>query len=140
MIWTNETHDCAATHCPKLGRPCPAATRMLKALSASMTQAKGVTEDNFQMTGHAGLNACPEGCMARFVASHYRIRVFCDVADTADQTDLDRFADVMLCDTSPGTVGLGKLPARPCALAQATPQRPPVATAITSHLAAVGPT
>ncbi|MBT8155352.1 hypothetical protein KMP13_16045 [Epibacterium ulvae] len=140
MIWTNETHDCAATHCPKLGRPCPAAMRMLKALSASMTQAKGVTEDNFQMTGQAGLNACAEGCMARFVASHYRIRVFCGVSITADQSDLDRFADVMLCDASPGPKGLGNLPIRPRALAQAVPQRPPVATTIARHLAAVDPT
>lgn len=119
MIWTNKTHDCAATHCTKLGRPCPAAMRMLKALSASMATAKGITEENFQMTGQAALNACAEGCMARFVASHDRIRVFCDVDKTANQSDLDLFADIMLCDTSPTAVALAPLPVRPRALAQA---------------------
>lgn len=139
MIWTNETHNCAATHCPKIGRPCPAAMRMLKALSASMSQAKGVTEDNFEMTGQAGLNACPDGCMARFVASHSRIRVFCGVTDAAEQSDLDRFADIMLCTKRTSLTSLGKLTERPRALAQAVPQHSPLEAALARHLSPVLP-
>lgn len=98
MNWTNPSHSCAATYCITLGRPCPAAQRMLNALSASMNQAKAVTEEHFEISGEASLSACEAGCMARFIASHSRIRLFCDVPKSADQTALDQFADACFGD------------------------------------------
>ncbi len=134
MNWTNKTHDCAVTHCMLLGRPCPAAQNMLNALSASMDRAKGLTKDEFEIAGQTGLSACAKGCMARFVASHQRIRIFCDVSDQADQSGLDRFADAMLC-TDASTM-LTHVTETPAALAQAIP-RPPVEQPATESANAV---
>ncbi|MQQ09162.1 hypothetical protein GFB49_11905 [Epibacterium sp. SM1979] len=121
MIWTGETHEMAATHCPKLGRPCPAALEMLQALSAAMTQAKPVTQDDFEMTGHSTLKACGAGCQARFVASHAQIRVFCDVSDSAEQKVLDQLADAMFSNDLIPSIARPSSDHLPCAVAQALP-------------------
>ena len=130
MIWTGETHEMAATHCPKLGRPCPAALEMLRALSAAMTQAKPVTQEGFEMTGHSTLKACGAGCQARFVASHAQIRVFCDVSKSAEQKVLDQLADAMFVKDAIPRMALPSSDHLPCAVAQALP----VMNATTRHI------
>ncbi|NIZ14159.1 hypothetical protein [Phaeobacter sp. HF9A] len=93
---TTLTHDFVATTCLHLGRPCPAAERMLRALAGALDQARGMTQEDFEITGESLLDGCEKACPARFAASHHRIRVFCDVSPTTETETLDRFADAML--------------------------------------------
>ena len=79
------THDFVATTCLHLGRPCPAAERMLRALADALAQARGVTREDFEMTGESQLDGCEKACPARFAARHDRIRVFCDVAGVSGE-------------------------------------------------------
>ena len=97
---TPSTHDIVATTCLHLGRPCPAAERMLRALAGALDKARSVTRDDFEITGESRLDGCEKACPARFTARHDRIRVFCDVASATDMAALDRFADTMLSPTA----------------------------------------
>ena len=98
-----QTHDFVATTCLHLGRPCPAAERMLRALAGALDRARGVTQEDFEISGESQLDGCEKACPARFAASHDRIRVFCDVSATTETETLDRFADAML---SPDMIAL----------------------------------
>ena len=91
-----ETHSFTLSMCMHLGRPCPAANRMLRTLAKALASAKGATEDGFEVTGESQLEGCDRACLARFQASHDRIRVFCGTEDDADFTALNHFADAML--------------------------------------------
>jgi len=104
-----QTHDFVATTCMHLGRPCPAAERMLRALAGALDRARAVTRDDFEISGDSQLDGCEKACPARFAASHDRIRVFCDVSASTETETLDRFADAML---SPD---MADLPARSAA-------------------------
>ncbi len=116
-----KTHDIVATTCLYLGRPCPAAERMLLALAGALNQARAVTRADFEITGDSQLDGCEKACPARFAARHDRIRVFCDVTTSADTADLDRFADAML---STGLDGLSAPPREmPRAFGEARPLR-----------------
>ncbi|WP_255731316.1 hypothetical protein [Phaeobacter sp. B1627] len=125
------THDFVATTCLHLGRPCPAAERMLRALAGALDKARTVTREDFEITGESRLDGCEKACPARFAARHDRIRVYCDVAATTDMAALDRFADAMLAPEAPGAPGAPSGPksgpesgALPGALPLALPDAP----------------
>ncbi|MGR3760585.1 hypothetical protein ACUXV3_10710 [Roseobacteraceae bacterium NS-SX3] len=122
MIWTDKTHVFAATHCRHLGRPCPAAERLLTRLAASMAAAEPVTQEDFEVAGESRLEGCGRPCTAQFAASHSRVRLYCGVSAGADRAALDRFADALL---SPDGTALPSARAgeRPCALAEALPHK-----------------
>ena len=75
------SHEFVSTTCMHLGRPCPAAQRMLKALAQALDSARPLTQDDFEISGESRLDGCEKACPARFAANHSRIRVFCDVID-----------------------------------------------------------
>lgn len=120
MIWSDQTHGYTATDCPDLGRPCPAAERMITRLAAALTQARPLTQEDFEITGNTVLDGCPKSCPAQFAASHDRIRIYCGVEAQTPRAGLDRFADAMF---SPGDSGFAATTAkaRPCALIEAIP-------------------
>lgn len=118
---THMTHDFVATTCMHLGRPCPAAERMLRALAGALDKARHVTQEDFEITGDSQLDGCEKACPARFAARHDRIRVFCDVAPATETADLDRFADAMLSPVLAG-VGLTSAEAMPRAFGEARPR------------------
>mgnify|MGYP006999719756 CR=1 FL=1 len=123
MNWTDTTHRYSLSNCQYLGRPCPAAERMLSRLTTALGQARTVTTDNFEIAGNCELTACDRPCQARFSASHDRIRIYCGISPEADQGSLDQFADALFCqgaDSRPIT----RLPEYPCGLAQALPLSP----------------
>ncbi len=109
---TELTHDFVATTCMHLGRPCPAAERMLRALAGALAHARDVTCEDFEMTGESQLDGCEKACPARFAARHDRIRVFCDVTASTETATLDRFADAMLSldGTFPAATALTDMP------------------------------
>lgn len=88
--------DFIASNCPHLGRPCPAADHMLRTLAQAMDAAQPVTAEDFEITGDSQLQGCPNGCPARYIASHNRIRIFCGVDAAAQAHTLDQYADHML--------------------------------------------
>lgn len=90
------SHEFVSTTCMHLGRPCPAAQRMLKALAQALDSARPLTQDDFEISGESRLDGCEKACPARFAANHSRIRVFCDVTSSTKTETLDRFADAML--------------------------------------------
>ncbi len=98
MIWTTPTHSFAATLCRKTGLPCPMAARLAQTLADALRKAEPATQPGFELTGTARLSGCGDGCTVRYVASHARIRLFCGVPETADQSPLDRLADAMFSD------------------------------------------
>jgi len=120
MSKTETTHDFVATTCLHLGRPCPAAERMLRALAGALDKARGVTREDFEISGESQLDGCEKACPARFAASHDRIRVFCDVTPATETETLDRFADAML---SPDVmhVGAASVAEMPRAFGEARP-------------------
>ena len=123
---TTMTHDFVATTCLHLGRPCPAAERMLRALAGALDKARHVTQEDFEIIGDSQLDGCEKACPARFAARHDRIRVFCDVAPATETAALDRFADAML---SPAldSFGLASAEAMPRAFGEARPRDLPLA-------------
>ncbi|KIC11952.1 hypothetical protein RA19_04820 [Leisingera sp. ANG-M1] len=121
MIWTDQTHFFAATDCKHLGRPCPAAERMIAKLAEAMTKAKPLTQEDFEITGTSALDGCPRKCPAQFVASHDRIRLYCGVGEDAPREGLDQFADAILNRDGKGFAA-GALKSRPCALMEALPK------------------
>lgn len=94
--FSQETHSFALSDCMHLGRPCPAANRMLRTLATAVATARSATEDGFEVTGESELQGCDRSCRACFQAGHDRIRVFCGIEGNADLADLNRFADAML--------------------------------------------
>ncbi|WP_293577614.1 hypothetical protein [Phaeobacter sp.] len=127
MNWTDTTHSYSLSTCMHLGRPCPAAERMIARLSSAMMQARSSTQDDFEITGTCQLDTrdakCPASCPAIFVASHDRIRVFGGVAQTDDQTELNRFADALFDPEAAPMVSTDTM-SLPCSLAQAVPLPP----------------
>ncbi|MBY6140795.1 hypothetical protein KUV26_15245 [Leisingera daeponensis] len=121
MMWTDKTHFYAATDCKHLGKPCPAAERMIAKLAEAMTKAKPLTQEDFEITGTTALDGCPRNCPAQFAASHDRIRLFCGVGEDAPREGLDRFADAILSREGTGFAA-SSLNARPCALMEALPK------------------
>ncbi|KIC21574.1 hypothetical protein [Leisingera sp. ANG-Vp] len=121
MIWTDQTHFYAATDCKHLGRPCPAAERMIAKLAEAMTKAKPLTQEDFEITGTSALDGCSRNCPAQFVASHDRIRLYCGVGEDAPREGLDQFADAILNRDGKGFAA-GALKSRPCALMEALPK------------------
>ena len=105
--------------CLHTGGPCPALARMVTALTGALDKARPVTTPEFELSGESKLEGCPRTCDARFVASHHRIRVFCDVPPAAEISALDRFADAFLAPAQTDfPLVASTLPHRPCALAQ----------------------
>ncbi len=90
------THNFTLSICMHLGRPCPAANRMLRTLANAVASAKETTEEGFEITGESSLEGCDRSCHAKFQASHDRIRVFCGTDTDDELTALNRFADAML--------------------------------------------
>lgn len=80
-----------STICPHLGRPCPAATRMLQALTRAGRAARRLTPD-LEMTGTSRLDGCPRQCPAVYRLSPAGAAVFCGVTDATEAEALDRFA------------------------------------------------
>ena len=127
MIWTDRTHVYAATDCKFLGRPCPAAQRMVAKLAQAMATARPLTQDDFEIAGTTRLDGCPRACPAQFLASHDRIRIYAGVDEDAPREGLERFADAILGPINGDTAaGLGlaaaTLTTRPCALIEALPR------------------
>ncbi|WP_238366088.1 hypothetical protein [Mesobacterium pallidum] len=121
--------DMISTLCPHLGRPCPAATRMLRALDRAGRAARRVTPD-LDMTGTSQLDGCARACSAVFRLSPEGAAVFCGVSDESEVAALDRFAsDFLACDgpgsmpveAAPLAFALSPLSARVVAGAQARP-------------------
>ncbi|WP_416367755.1 hypothetical protein [Tritonibacter mobilis] len=119
------THEFVSTTCLHLGRPCPAAQRMLAALAKALDSARGLTKDDFEISGESRLDGCEKACPARFAANHARIRVFCDVQATTKTETLDRFADAMLSADGGSAHGTSSAD-MPRAFGEARPARPPV--------------
>lgn len=126
MMWTDKTHVYAATDCKYLGKPCPAAQRMVAKLAEALSAARPLTEDDFEITGSTRLEGCPRACPAQFAASHERIRIYAGVDDSAPPAELDRFADAILgplsAAGSTGGLAAATLKTRPCALVEALPR------------------
>jgi len=122
MIWTDKTHNFAATTCKHLGRPCPAAVRMVGKLAEAMTKAAPMTAEDFEICGHTTLDGCTRKCPAQFISGHDRIRIYCGVDDSADRDGLERFADAILASDGSG-FSSSSLREYPCALAEGLPQR-----------------
>lgn len=122
MIPRPKTHRIAVSDCRHTGATCPALERMLKALCQALNSAKGLTDEDFEISGESQLDGCDRQCAARFFASHDRIRVFGGAEASAQQSGLERFADMLL--TSEGSaLPAGCLPSPPCAMGQALPQK-----------------
>lgn len=124
MAKMDQTHHFSETTCTHLGAPCPALAKMLQALARALSQARPVTQDDFEICGQSTLDGCPRQCPARFFATHDRIRVFCDVSATAARGPLDQFADTLLSPTSEGFPA-SQIQEYPCALGEALPKPPP---------------
>ncbi|EBA15911.1 hypothetical protein RSK20926_04847 [Roseobacter sp. SK209-2-6] len=120
-MWTDQTHFYAATDCKYLGRPCPAAQRMIAKLAEAITKAKPLTQEDFEITGTSALDGCPRNCPAQFAASHDRIRLYCGVGEEAPRAGLDQFADAILSRDGKGFAA-DALKTRPCALMEALPK------------------
>ena len=118
-----ETHYFSQSICMHQGAPCPALARMLTALAGAVNKARPVTAPEFEMCGESLLDGCARHCPARFIATHDRIRVFCDVSEETDTKSLDLFADSLFQAGagSPSTVALSP---PPCAMGEAIPKRP----------------
>ena len=117
------THDFTLSVCMHLGRPCPAANRMLRTLAKALACAKDATEEGFEVTGESTLEGCDRSCHAKFQASHDRIRVFCGTEKDADLPALNRFADTMLSPSAAPYHGT----AAPQSFGEARPLSPPSA-------------
>ncbi|UWS80127.1 hypothetical protein N1037_03615 [Phaeobacter sp. G2] len=130
---TKETHHFSQSICMHLGKPCPALTRMLTALAGALDKARPVTSAEFELCGDSLLDGCARHCPARFIASHDRIRVFCDVSEAADTATLDLFADTLFQPDS-RAFSTTKLHQPPCAMGEALPKPlPQQTTAQTVH-------
>ena len=121
MTKTDQTHHFSETTCRHIGGPCPAMTRMLRALAGALDKARPVTQEDFEICGESILDGCSRECPARFFATHDRIRVFCDVSAEADRRKLDQFADALLSPRSTGFPA-GQTATYPCALGEALPK------------------
>ncbi|MCG6559969.1 hypothetical protein MB818_17295 [Ruegeria sp. 1NDH52C] len=120
MIWTTRTHEFAATLCRRTGRPCPALSALAENLARALRQAEPMTDAGFAIEGHCEMPPCGAGCMARYAASHSRIRVFCGVDEDTALSHLNRFADALMTPDGAGfAAGLGPVP---CAMAEARPR------------------
>lgn len=119
-----DTHHISQSICMHLGKPCPAVARMLSALASALHRARPVTADEFELCGESLLDGCARHCPARFIASHARIRVFCDVTDASETEALNLFADTLFHPNSPAFAAT-KLEQHPCAMGQALPSSPP---------------
>lgn len=115
---TEQTHHFSQSICMHHGAPCPALARMLTALAGAVDKARPVTTAEFELCGESLLDGCARHCPARFIATHDRIRVFCDVTDTTETQALDRFADSLFQPNSPA-FSAAKLERRPCAMGEA---------------------
>lgn len=118
-----QTHHFSQTRCMHLGGPCPALGKMLQALAGALDKARPVTEEDFEICGESILDGCPRHCPARFFATHDRIRVFCDVTDTAERAELDLFADMLLSPAGTPQAA-SRISQRPCALGEVRPRQP----------------
>ena len=136
MTQAEETHHLSQTTCMHLGTHCPALTRMLQALATAMTKASALTDADFAFSGESFLDGCNRRCPARFVASHARIRVFCDVTPDADTAELDLFADTLLLSASPGSPA-SRIKQRPCAFGEVLPRHLHQQSAPKTRLAAI---
>lgn len=122
MIWKTNTHLFSATVCQHTGKNCPAVNRMAEKLAQAIAASKPITTDDFEIEGDSVLKHCPHDCHARFVATHDRIRIFCDVTSEIETSDLNRFADALLKPSSgPITLALSQ---SPCALVEVLPIKP----------------
>ncbi|MCD9148103.1 hypothetical protein [Pseudophaeobacter flagellatus] len=118
-IGQSHVHRISQSLCLHTGTSCPALARMVTALTGALDKARPVTTPDFELCGESKLEGCPRTCAARFVASHHRIRVFCDVPPAAETSALDRFADALLVPSQEAfPLVASTLPHRPCALAQ----------------------
>lgn len=120
---STETHHFSQSICMHQGSSCPALSRMLRALAAAVDKARPVTAPEFELCGESLLDGCARHCPARFVATHDRIRVFCDVRAAADTLSLDRFAD-SLFQPNAGAFSAAMLEHPPCAMGEAIPMLP----------------
>jgi predicted metal-binding protein len=121
MTPAEDTDHLSQTTCMHLGAPCPALTKMLQTLAAALSKARGLTDADFEFSGDSVLGGCARHCPARFVATHDRIRVFCDVTPAADTAELDLFADTLLMAAGPGSAITG-IKQRPCAFGEVRPR------------------
>ncbi|MEP2717973.1 hypothetical protein [Pseudophaeobacter sp.] len=110
-------HHVSQSICMHLGSPCPSLARMLEALSGALDKARDVTEADFQICGESRLDGCDRHCPAQYVASHDRIRVFCDVSKEADTEALNLFADALFSPVSSG-IAAAVIAQRPCAIGE----------------------
>ncbi len=120
---TKETHHFSQSICMHLGAPCPALSRMLAALAGAVDKARPVTTPDFELCGESLLDGCARHCPARFIATHDRIRVYCDVEAATDSKALELFADSLFQPDAQGFSGT-QLDHRPCAMGQAIPRLP----------------
>lgn len=117
MIWTTQTHEFAATLCRRTGRPCPALSGLAENLTRALRRAEPMTDAAFEIEGHCEMPPCGAGCLARYAASHSRVRVFCGVDEDTALPHLHRFADALLGVEGAGfAAGSGPVP---CAMVEA---------------------
>ncbi|WP_083100612.1 hypothetical protein [Pseudophaeobacter leonis] len=121
MTQADDSDHLSQTTCMHLGAPCPALTKMLQTLAHALSKARTVTDADFEVSGDSVLGGCARHCPARFVATHDRVRVFCDVTPAADTAELDLFADTLLMTAGPGSPTTG-ITQRPCAFGEVRPQ------------------
>lgn len=121
MTKLDQTHYMSQTSCIHMGGTCPALARMLETLTAALNKARPVTTDDFEICGESKLDGCQRNCPARFFAAHDRIRVFCDVSQSAEREDLDHFAD-MLMDPRQIAKPAIAIQERPCAFGEVRPR------------------
>ncbi|MEP4036985.1 hypothetical protein [Pseudophaeobacter sp.] len=120
---TKDTHHFSQSICMHQGTTCPALARMLTALAGAVDKARPVTTEEFELCGESLLDGCARHCPARFIASHNRIRVFCDVTVTTDTKALDQLADTLFQADS-RAFSVAKPGPRPCAMGEAIPKPP----------------
>ena len=120
---TKDTHHISQSICMHQGSACPALTRMLTALAGALDKARPVTTPEFELCGESLLDGCARHCPARFIATHERIRVFCDVTEAADTKALDLLADSLFQSDS-RAFATAKPSPRPCAMGEALPKPP----------------
>jgi len=96
-------------------------TRMLTALAGAVDMARPVTTEEFELCGESLLDGCARYCPARFIASHDRIRVFCDVTEATEIKALDLLADTLFQADSRAFAAAKPGP-RPCAMGEAIPK------------------
>ncbi|KPQ05661.1 MAG: B12-responsive protein of unknown function DUF1636 [Rhodobacteraceae bacterium HLUCCA12] len=80
-----------STICPRIGRACPAAERMVRQLALADRCARGAAPE-FEMTGSTRLDGCARTCPALFELSQSGVALYCGVSPDADPQALARFA------------------------------------------------